>query len=593
VSPADSNSHHSKLGSWSKPYHLVTNLKYNGTIRHFLAFSFEVKIVTLREALDILELNPNTLDRNLLETTLKKNLETIELRNIMRLLEAYRKANAFINPTLATHGDVRVTMIDEPTTDGPPLNQRPAAKRLTDDSNQRLKRDFVPGSTFDDSMLKIPQGLNAPTLQDISAFLTQEILPSERSATATSEQKQKNNVLITPSDKPVESKGVSILWLGLTAALGAAAAFFVIAPALSAFIFPNSTDSTAQTPPALITPAQQNISKPNLTPDTSSNPTPDAIALDTQKLATQKAEAEKLEAQKLEAQKAETQKLEAEKLAAQKLEAQKLEPEKLATQKLEAQKLATQKLEAQKLAAQKLEAQKAEAQKLEAQKAEAQKLEAAKLATQKLEAQNLEAEKLATQKLEAQKLAAQKLEAQKLEAQKLEAQKLAAQKAEARKLAAQKAEAQKLAAQKLETQRQANQAAPNQQLIAQRQLEARREAARLEAQREAARLEARREAARLEAQREAARLEATRLARQAEQRRAAQIAQRAKQQAAARVSTRSVNQGTFNAWDRVGAVLRYSSWSAVPDSIRALPAAQFRAQVYVASSPATLPGLPR
>ncbi len=538
----------------------------------------EVKTVTLREALDILELNPNSLDRQVLEGTLKKNLENIELRNVMRLLEAYRKANAFINPTLATHGDVRVTMIDEPMPDGPPLNQRPAAKRLADESNQRLRRDFVPGATFDESILKAPPTSSHPTLSDVSAFLTQEIMPNQLPTLAKTERKPKNNVLITPTDIPKETKGMNILWLGLLAAGGLAASFFVIAPALFS-LFPNRAGLVASSPPVVSKPVTPNMAKPvPSTPkptNSSTSPTP-----------TTQTAAQKLAMQKLEAQKIATQKLEAQKAAALQSAAQKA-----AAAKLEAQKIAAQKTEAQKLAAVKLEAQKVEAAKLEAQKLAAQKAAALQTAAQKLEAQKLAAQKVEAARLEAQKLAAQsavlkaeaaKIATQKTEAARLEAQRIAAQKTGAVQLAAQKAAA------RLETQRQVQ------------RLEAQRLARRLEARREAQRLEARRETQRLEAQRTAARLEAQRTAQRLLEQQAASraIARREAQQAAAKraaasVSVRSLNQGSFTAWDRSGAVLRYASWSAVPDSVRALPTSQFRARVYVASSPATLPGLPR
>ncbi len=542
--------------------------------------------MTLREALDILELNPNSLDRQVLESTLRKNLESIELRNVMRLLEAYRKANAFINPTLATHGDVRVTMIDEPVPDGPPLNQRPAAKRLADESKQKLKRDFVPGATFDESILKAPRTSSPPTLSDASIYATQEIMPSELPAPIVQGRKPKNNVLITPEDHAPQTKGVSILWAGLTAAAGIAAAYFLVFPALATY-FPSNSGIRATVPPAITKPV--NTTKPVISSNTtnptntttkpviSSNTTKPVISSNT--TATQAA---KLQAQKLEAQKLAAQKLEAQKTAAQKLEAQKL-----ATQKLENQRLAAQKLEAQKLAAQKLATQK-----LEAQKTAAQKLEAQKLAAQKLEAQ-----KLAAQKLENQKTAAQKLAAQKLATQKLAAQKLSAQQAQAAKpststftpnnaTAQQNAQLQVQAAQRRAAQqRAAIRAEANRRYLAQQRLEAQRLAVRRAEQQAAARREAEQAAIRRAEQQAIARREAQQAS-----------ARRASQQAAAKrasVSVRSLNQGSFSAWDRSGAVLRYSSWAAIPDSVRALPTAQFRAQVYVASSPANLPGLPR
>jgi hypothetical protein len=59
------------------------------------------------------------------------------------------------------------------------------------------------------------------------------------------------------------------------------------------------------------------------------------------------------------------------------------------------------------------------------------------------------------------------------------------------------------------------------------------------------------------------------------------------------VSNRVANQGQFTRWDRSGAVLRYRSWNLVPDAVRALSPAGFRAAVFVASSPASMPDLPK
>jgi chemotaxis protein histidine kinase CheA len=481
-----------------------------------------VKIVTLREALDILELNPNSLDRQLLESTLRKNLESIELRNVMRLLEAYRKANAFINPTLATHGDVRVTMIDEPIPDGPPLNQRPAAKRLSDESNQKLKRDFVPGATFDESILKAPRVSSPPTLSDMSVFATQEIMPSDLPSQTVPTRKPKNNVLITPEDRTPTTKGISVLWAGLTAVAGLAAGVFLVIPALSGFL-PNNSGVQTVAPPAITKPV--NTTKPVV----SSNTTKPVVSSNTTSNTAQSTQATKLEAQKL---------------AAQKLENQKLAAQKLAAQKLENQKIAAQKLENQKIAAQKLENQKIAAQKLAAQKLEAQKAQAAKPNTSTFTPNNTQVQTQAALRA---------------------AQRRAEIRAEANRRF--------LAQQRLEAQRLANQRAE--------QLAATRRAEQLAATRRAEQLAATRRAEQLAAARIQAQQAATK---------------RANQQAAAKrasVSVRSINQGSFTTWDRSGAVLRYSSWAAIPDSVRALPTAQFRAQVYVASSPANLPGLPR
>jgi hypothetical protein len=69
--------------------------------------------VTLREALDLLELNERTLEQSMLDVALQNRLEHTELRHVLRVFEAYRKVNAFLNPTLNSQGDARVTIIDE------------------------------------------------------------------------------------------------------------------------------------------------------------------------------------------------------------------------------------------------------------------------------------------------------------------------------------------------------------------------------------------------------------------------------------------------------------------------------------------------
>jgi hypothetical protein len=69
--------------------------------------------MTLREALDMLELNERTLEQSMLDVALHNRLEHTELRHVMRVFEAYRKVNAFLNPSLNTQGDARVTIIDE------------------------------------------------------------------------------------------------------------------------------------------------------------------------------------------------------------------------------------------------------------------------------------------------------------------------------------------------------------------------------------------------------------------------------------------------------------------------------------------------
>ena len=448
--------------------------------------------MTLREALDILELNPNSLDRQLLESTLRKNLENIELRNVMRLLEAYRKANAFINPTLATHGDVRVTMIDEPIADGPPLNQRPAAKRLADSNNlPRLKRDFAAGATFDESILRAPSVVNNPTLSEASVFATQEIMPNELPTQMA--RTPKANVSVVPVDHAPENKRVSLLWVVGVAAAGLAA-IFTIMPVLSP-----SKKIQAVAPPVINKPV---VTKPVITKPVVTKP---ATSSTTTKPATVPAKPV--------------------------TPTTVTKPVTIATKPVASSTTTkpTTKPVAPSITAKPI-IPKPQVAFIPKPVVDVAALERARVA--------------AVQRREAARVA-RALEQRRLEVR------------------------------------------------AQRRLAAQREAAQLAAQRQATQLAARREAQQATARREAQQAAARREAQQAAARREVQ---RQAQKAASRqvtTSARVINRGAFNGWDRSGAVLRYPSWAAVPDSVRALPASQFRASVYVAASPASLPGIPR
>jgi hypothetical protein len=508
--------------------------------------------MTLREALDILELNPNTLDRTVLETSLKKHLEGIELRNVMRLLEAYRKANAFINPTLATHGDVRVTMIDEPMPDGPPLNIRPAAKRLSEDP-QRLKRDFAPGSTFDESILKAPAASSAP-VYDPKAFETQEMMINDI-APPMSLPENKNIEIVPgePKAKPAPRQSAAGFW-GMVAvgAVAATALGYFGASGVNALLGgATNAEVSAQTAPvAAVKPATPNATKPAVPNATKPNPAKPNTANTVKPVAANN---------------------QPNSLSVKPPSNPSPKPPANSSQKPPANsspKPSTSSTTVPEVAA-------------------TPSTSTLPPATQQPIAQNNPPASNDTKPINTptQSDAAEKIEAERIA--KLEAERTA-------KLEAPRVEANRQAL--LLKQRQIEEAAA--QRVAQ-QRAARQEAQRLAARREAQRLVAQREAQRLVAQREAQRLETQRAAEQAAARRAAEqaAARRAAEQAAARakptVSVRAVNQGSFNAWDRAGAVLRYSSWAAIPDSVRALSPARFRAVVYVASSPATLPGLPR
>ena len=99
--------------------------------------------MTLREALVILDLSERTLEPSMLDISLKNRLEKTDLRNVTRVLEAYRKVNSFLNPTLDTAGDSKGTVIDEPVEDGPPI-QTTKAVIPSFKTETGLRRDYVP-----------------------------------------------------------------------------------------------------------------------------------------------------------------------------------------------------------------------------------------------------------------------------------------------------------------------------------------------------------------------------------------------------------------------------------------------------------------
>ena len=105
--------------------------------------------MTLREALDLLELNERTLEQSMLESSLQNRLEHTELRHVLRVFEAYRKVNAFLNPSFNTQGDARMTIIDESVPGGPMLEVTKASFPTASSAVAVKERD-----TFSDTMIE-------------------------------------------------------------------------------------------------------------------------------------------------------------------------------------------------------------------------------------------------------------------------------------------------------------------------------------------------------------------------------------------------------------------------------------------------------
>lgn len=107
--------------------------------------------MTLREALDLLELNERTLEQSMLESSLQNRLEHTELRHVLRVFEAYRKVNAFLNPSFNTQGDARMTIIDESVPNGPMLEVARADVPLAAASSTAALKN---SDTFSDTMIE-------------------------------------------------------------------------------------------------------------------------------------------------------------------------------------------------------------------------------------------------------------------------------------------------------------------------------------------------------------------------------------------------------------------------------------------------------
>lgn len=129
--------------------------------------------MTLREALDLLELNERTLEQSMLESSLQNRLEHTELRHVLRVFEAYRKVNAFLNPSFNTSGDARMTIIDESVPGGPMLEVTKADVPM---ATATLAATLKNSDTFSDTMIETSTAWEA---------LQSEVKPAAPSAVST------------------------------------------------------------------------------------------------------------------------------------------------------------------------------------------------------------------------------------------------------------------------------------------------------------------------------------------------------------------------------------------------------------------------
>lgn len=523
--------------------------------------------MTLREALVILDLSERTLEPSMLNISLKNRLEKTDLRNVTRVLEAYRKVNSFLNPTLDTQGDSKGTVIDEPVEDGPPIQTAKSAVPALK-SETGLRRDYVPtppNPTLLGASGHYENG-NTTVMIDPSDEPHQQIDPRHTSIIIDDYQ----DSFQTPAPR-VNSRQLAplaVVGLGLLAFAGGLGGMAVISklvnppPSIAASVTdpvdPNTTvaikpgtpgSSSVQNPGAVAKPENTTTPTQSVNP-TVSNPTqntsstgnginPTTPSVPVVKPSTTKPVV------KPSVQTPTT-------------------PEISATVK-------PSKTQAE-LAAQ------AQAKAAALEKARQAQLEKSRLA--QVEKARLETVKAAQEKTRQAELLEARVKANKLALEKARQ----TQREQARQAEIEKARQAELA--------KARQTANAQALAVSRAKAA--DQARVDA-RIKARQQARANAAQ---QARANALAQSRAKARADQRArvAAQARAKARAQSPAVVVNSSArnlanNRSQFYAWDRNGAVLRYGSWSQIPQSVKTARAGTFRASVFVAASPASMPDI--
>ncbi len=524
--------------------------------------------MTLREALVILDLSERTLEPSMLNISLKNRLEKTDLRNVTRVLEAYRKVNSFLNPTLDTQGDSKGTVIDEPVEDGPPIQTTKSAVSAVK-SETGLRRDYVP--TLPNPTLLGASGHyengNSTVMIDPSDEPYQQI--DTRQTSIVIDDYQDSFQTPAPRVNSRQLAPLAVVGLGLLAfALGLGGMAVIsklvnplpsIAVSVTDPVDPNTTvaikpstpgSSSVQNPDAGVvtnpenttTPTQSvnptvsnptqntsssgngvnqttpsvpvvkpSITKPVVKPSTVQNPTTPEIAATVKPTKTQAELAAQAQAKATALEKARQAQLEKSRLA--QVEKARLETVKAAQEKNRQAELLEARVKANKLALEKArQTQREQARQTQIEKARQAQLNKAR--------ENANAQALAVSRAKA-----------------------------------------------------ADQA---------------RVDARIKARQQARAKAAQQARAKATAQ---AKARADQRARVAAQARAKARAQ--SQAVVVNSSARNLanNRSQFYAWDRNGAVLRYGSWNQIPQSVKTARAGTFRASVFVAASPSSMPDI--
>ncbi len=518
--------------------------------------------MTLREALVILDLSERTLEPSMLNISLKNRLEKTDLRNVTRVLEAYRKVNSFLNPTLDTQGDSKGTVIDEPIEDGPPIQTTKSALPAIK-SETGLRRDYVPVNQPNPTLLGASghyEGGNTTVMIDPSDAPHQQIDPRQTSIVIDD--------LIDPYQTPAPRANarqlapLAVIGLGLLAFAGGLGGMAVVSklvnppPSISTSVTDPIDPNTVAVKPSnpgsstVQNPGTAQVSTPEITttpavkptvPNPNQNPSSTGNGVNQTTAPSQNQQTKPI-------------------VPVVKPPTTVGTPEIAATVK---------------------------PSKTQAELAQEARAKAAAL--EKLRQAQLEKSRLAQvekARLETIKAAQEKARLAKLQEATLKADKLALEKARQAQL---------------EKARQAQLEKARQNANAQTLANARAKAA------EQAQIDARikaREVANAQAAQQA-RANARAQVQATVEQRARDVAQaKARAQARARAQSQAVvvnssarnlanNRSQFYAWDRNGAVLRYSSWARIPQSIKTARAGTFRASVFVAASPSAMPDIQR
>jgi hypothetical protein len=543
--------------------------------------------MTLREALVILDLSERTLEPSMLNISLKNRLEKTDLRNVTRVLEAYRKVNSFLNPTLDTQGDSKGTVIDEPVEDGPPIQTTKSAVPAMK-SETGLRRDYVPVNQPNPTLLGASghyEAGNTTVMIDPSDAPHQQVDPRQTSILID----DFNDAYQTPAPR-VNSRQLAplaVIGLGLLAFAGGLGGMAVV----SKLVNPPPSITTSVTDP--VDPNTVAIKPTNPDPSTLQNPS-DAQVATPENPANQPSNPS-------------VSVIDPPSSApiVKPTTVQKPNPT-VATPEISAPVKPTKsqselEREAKAKAAQLEKARQAQLEKSRLAQVEKARLETINAAREKTRQAQLEKARLAQvekARLETSKAAQEKARQANLLEARIKANKNALEKAR-------QAQVEKTRQAQLEKTRQAANAqalaASRAKAAEQARVDARfkaRQDARAKAAQEAranALAQARAKARTEQRARDATQAKATALAKARAQAKAQAKARSQAQAVVVNSSARNLsnNRSQFYAWDRNGAVLRYGSWSQIPQSIKTARAGTFRASVFVAASPSAMPDIKR